>query len=208
MNFSLSPPIDLKLKDEVRVLKHQYREYAESVSRQVKENDELECGERDDDLVYDFLALEEPLIKKRIQRQEQRKRLKAPYIRSQRSMCILRAREWLNFYEYPFFHLPDGTRLRRWIDGDGKERRGFVVVDDEDGEKKARLSVVGVKQKPSKKVKDSIRYGEMVPYVPEAQRELDCMEPLLIGLPKPPSGDPKEPTPVAFERNAVHVKQS
>lgn len=108
-------------RDERRLAQYQLRVYNEQAYRDYKDGKEI----------IDFLALEEPLIKKRIQRQEQRKRLRRttmPYIRSQRSMCFLRAREWLDFYNYPFFHLPDGTMVRREIGPDGKERKGAAVV--------------------------------------------------------------------------------
>jgi hypothetical protein len=166
---------------------------------------------RNGETEYDFLAfdvcktpehvLQRPLrhpdvvrIKKTLQRDAQRKKLKAasiPYIRSQRSMCFLRARAWLELFNYPFFHLPDGSLLRREIGIDGKERIG------------ARGVRVGSARKSLVKVKDPIRYA---PHIPE-QPELECMEQWRMGLPKPPSGDPKEPTPVAFEHHAVHGKQ-
>jgi hypothetical protein len=69
MKFSLSPPIDPKLKDAVRRLKHQYRQHAERVYVEFKEGH---------DGTIDFLALEEPLIKTRLQRQEQRARKRGP----------------------------------------------------------------------------------------------------------------------------------
>lgn len=67
MDFSLSPTIDPKLKDELRLLKYKYAQHAEETYTKFK----------DGHGVIDFLALEEPLIKKRLQRQEQRKRLQA-----------------------------------------------------------------------------------------------------------------------------------
>jgi hypothetical protein len=66
-------------------------------------------------------------IKKTLQKQAQREKARntpIPYIRSQRSMCFLRAKAWLELYNYPVFHRPDGTMMRRWIDEDGKERTG------------------------------------------------------------------------------------
>jgi hypothetical protein len=85
MTFRLSPPIDPELKDKVRRLKYQVITHAEQTYVKYQEGH---------DGCIDFLALEEPLIKKRIQRQEQRKRkmlLHGP----------LTLKEYVNPEEYP-----------------------------------------------------------------------------------------------------------
>jgi hypothetical protein len=66
-------------------------------------------------------------------------------------------------------------------------------------------AVVGRKKKKALKVKDPIRYGEMVRHVPDEQPELGCMESWRMGITKPTGPVPQLANIVLDRQNVLRT---
>jgi hypothetical protein len=178
MDFSLSPVPNPEDWDSYYRARHKVKEHSEQAYTNFKEGN----------TVVDFLALEEPPIKKRLQRQAQRARKLSPkkrHLRSWRSVCMVRAQAWLEIYQAPF--IVDGNKLyRREIREDGKEHIG------------AHGAVVGlVLTKPERKKDRSL--SRQAPFMHNP-----LFEEQVLKVSNHFDAPVPEPTPIAFEHHTVH----
>lgn len=206
-DFSLSPPIDPKVKDEALRLRYQFRHQLRTYAELAYDVERIFFSIKGQTVV-DFCALLYPLVRKRIQRQDQRRRLKdVEVVDAKRTMCVLRAKQWLEFYNYPVFHLTDGTMRRRWIDQSGKERIGAAVV----GKSRRAMVKKQSKDRTPGMVQKYESYAVAVGHGNRNARQINFFEDEMLQVKNSSLNTPvPEPTPIGgmFERNAVHGKQT